>query len=290
MASGGRTQKAPAKTDTSSKNSKPKLNRASRPRKVLAAKKVDPKLDRIYRENATNSPLLRLPPELRNRIWVMVLGGRVLHMFDRSRKPRVIICNHSLGDKADAQRIKAIQRANCEVSSEDIVTYEGEYKQRHGLLKKTCTAIDDALSLQLLQTSRSIHQEAALIPYKHNVFSFQSVFNLSNFLKEIVLAQSSAIENITMVDTVGRMLPSKTVAKLLETKLRGLKHMTWFLHLYDSQRARAGLDETVTVFKKLPLQTSTVAVTQWVLHYPVESATLCLELATELEQKLLAGS
>ncbi|KAF2171443.1 hypothetical protein M409DRAFT_50881 [Zasmidium cellare ATCC 36951] len=57
-----------------------------RPSRILPTNRLKKDLRRRYDANASRSGLLRLPPEIRDRIVKLVLGGRTIHIFSDKRK------------------------------------------------------------------------------------------------------------------------------------------------------------------------------------------------------------
>ncbi|KAK4506411.1 hypothetical protein PRZ48_000141 [Zasmidium cellare] len=56
-----------------------------RPSRILRTTRLTKAVHHNYDANAAHSPLLKLPPELRNRILKLVLGGRTIHIFTETR-------------------------------------------------------------------------------------------------------------------------------------------------------------------------------------------------------------
>jgi len=82
------------------------------------------------------------------------------------------------------------------------------------------------LSVAILQASRQLHDEAALMPFAENTFAFQDDCEVEVFLKQIVLHQAHAIRSIVLAPRVyGQVLPmspSRPTARMLLSKLKGL--------------------------------------------------------------------
>lgn len=86
----------------------------------------------MYERNATDSPSLHLPPELRNRIYSYVLGGNIIAIND-----------HPLSGNVDGLYDVLVAR------------YPSV-----GLLPKETVEPD----LQFLATSRQVYSEARMLP------------------------------------------------------------------------------------------------------------------------------
>lgn len=232
--------------------------------KVLAPKCVDCDLHRIYNENAFKSPLLRLPPEVRNRIWYFLFGGMTIHVTADSRRGPVAhaVCCSPLRDEYLAQKIKRLQQqsfSRTKPQTTDIRTPSDAHKDCNW------SGFYPRLSFSALRACRQLHQEAALLPYQHNTFSFNSLEYMIPFLNGLVLAQARAIEKITVY--YSRNYGNKTFNQLLTRKLKGLRHITIFVNCGWMARYYNLRDEAIwnlwtgrlSVFRKLPIATVSVA-------------------------------
>lgn len=124
------------------------------------------------KRNLAVSPLLSLPPELRNRIYDLVLGGKRLwigyslheHKYKttRSRRERIHIAG-----------------GLC-------------YHERSSLLK--------TLNIGLLRVCRQTYGEAALMLYALNKFAFENNWVRRKFEKGMRPAQMRAIGNYKIMD------------------------------------------------------------------------------------------
>jgi hypothetical protein len=114
------------------------------------------KLPRRIGAGTTTSPLLRLPAEIRTRIFTYVLGGHTLH-FASNEKLGVIICRN--GSNYDDDRTlhpdsrheaPAQERKS---SRPDYVVFASH---------KQCHQSPSHLDLHLLQTCRQIYHEGKI--------------------------------------------------------------------------------------------------------------------------------
>lgn len=148
-------------------------------------------------ENATQSPLLLLPPEVRNRIYRCALGGNTLHVSINGRlitephgKPRVSLCT---ADADDVQAAQAIR--DCDAPQPAPRVYD-----RHA----RCHRVDvtaghrDYYSLTVLRTCKQIYKEASLLPFHLNTFSFDDAYDFSMFIDNLCPKQRKAVLNITL--------------------------------------------------------------------------------------------
>ncbi|KAK5738468.1 hypothetical protein LTR17_005996 [Elasticomyces elasticus] len=232
---------------------------------LSARKRVDSPHRAVYTSNATNSPLLGLPPEIRNRIWTFGLGGRDIHVtaseitttgfwfWKKTHLPRLpfrlCICQ---GEDAEGQiaTIKASQTK--------------DYRKQHSDIHKACidhksgTATSLELSLELLQVSRQIHQEAALLPFAENHFSFATTAAFDDFIQHILLSQARTLQHISLVvdPPTFNLHPAR---QLLKSKLQGLKHLKIYVELprrFMLEDAR--ISQSIAVFEPSPIISASV--------------------------------
>lgn len=164
-------------------------------------------------------PFLELPPEVRNRIYEYALGGHNLHVFARTGWPgwpaRPYCHTETLpGSEVIQQRCTFIQYALCKCPGSDEETYEKSakesfflpYGERHtkcldvGQWKYRKTPFRERparLNVALLRTCKQVYNEACLIPYYDNTFSFGSGKDLDIFINAVLLPkQRSAIQHL----------------------------------------------------------------------------------------------
>ena len=116
------------------------------------------------------------------------------------------------------------------------------------------------LSLDLLRACRQVHQEAALLPYQDNRFSFDGTGDLSRFLMKLIPSQARAMTNITIVES-GWRSSSALPRKFVENKLCNLHNLLCFISFdrrqsYDFQgdeKRRELFAGPFRHFEKLPL-------------------------------------
>ncbi|KAK5684906.1 hypothetical protein LTS10_002981 [Elasticomyces elasticus] len=144
----------------------PTPKKAQRRLKVLSTSKLSSKQqnmrvprDSNYDTNATTSPLLKLPPEIRNRIWGFLFGGKTVHVHFECPSHRMV---HFI----------------CQVPNddEDTAEYITHHNELHG-------------SPDRFKTYWTRHE--------HNEFSC-SPEDLGRFLQSLFQSQARAIESITL--------------------------------------------------------------------------------------------
>jgi hypothetical protein len=104
-------------------------------------------MSRFSARNNQKSPLLRLPPEIRNRIWKYAVGGNT-------------------------------------IKSVDIGLWRGDYRLKLPTSEQLPTS-EPGHVFALLRTCRQIYAETAVLPYTDNTFSFCSVRSMRYGLKHV---------------------------------------------------------------------------------------------------------
>lgn len=133
-------------------------------------------------QNAASSPLLRLPLEIRNKIWAAVLGDRLIHLMCAVKPPRIgqpeerqiwghVVCKHDCRENENIEVYTWIDEENedehvfdqshhhCNVE----MSYIFDAKQKSG---------HESMHLTVLQVCRQIYNEANNTLWSTNVFAF----------------------------------------------------------------------------------------------------------------------
>lgn len=119
--------------------------------------------------NEESSPLLRLPAEIKARIWKFATGGNTIHVSHHLRVTRTRLCDHP-HDYDDVSCRIIIRNPMNERKDED------NRAPDHGsCLARTRRCKTGAnISLGLLLTCRTLYHEACLLPFSQNRFVFDS--------------------------------------------------------------------------------------------------------------------
>ena len=243
---------------------------------------------------AQSSPILRLPPEVRNRVYEFVLGGELLHIGvswntkdNRAacRRTTVTIC------KADVDDCEAAATIRASVDVREIPSYAKRHRKCKNIVYGDRMQYSNIT--RLLQTCRQIHEEAALLPFQANTFDFESKESLMAFQRMTLRIQQRAVQTFSLSPcSLGER--SSIVAAF-----KGLQILQVFLKIPPAMdpncmEVQAGiLRHYVGVFRSLKLTSATVCI--------YESGDVCRyhgtantrpeplnELSAELEAKLLA--
>ncbi|CAK7200468.1 hypothetical protein SEUCBS139899_003163 [Sporothrix eucalyptigena] len=178
----------------------------------------------LWHRNADESPLLRLPPELRNRIYGLVLTVGQVHVRYRPWRHRKLTKGGSTPNKSSPTD-----------SSTDAPETSGEFYavaldvDQDAWSKKACksfsknkvTSLPDALT-PLAGVCRQLYRETAALPFALNAWSFESARVMERYLlreKRLTLLQRRAIAVLIVSDD----LPSRSMEKYLG----GLRAVVW---------------------------------------------------------------
>lgn len=193
--------------------------------------------------------LLQLPPEVRNIIFRLALGGLHLHVTRKRLRGRVC------GDPTSyRRRSKKIKRScgdghNITPWSPHYYCHEKQEDRRrkdvllHGQKR--------AISLGLLLTCRQMHNEAALMPFMLNTFVFDTCDTFSNFIAILTATQANAIRSVIIESiTAGVITPGALLTA------RGVRHILVFGLFYSLDLGRryneTGL-RNLLLFESIPL-------------------------------------
>jgi hypothetical protein len=188
-----------------------------------------------YNENTTESPLLHLPPEIRNRILSLILGEKNIHVGLRGRKSVACLCHHSIGETQQrAGKIRAIKE------SRKLEVYIDQHSD--------CFAVATRLSIvvSVLQVCRQIHHEAALLPFATNLFSFPSFPAFEGFIGTLLLEQAKVLRDVVITSSFGfsNYTPlRKSTMISIPAKSKGLQNLTV---LYEIDEPAHSKDTTLT--------------------------------------------
>ncbi|KAM0798064.1 hypothetical protein BDR22DRAFT_974751 [Usnea florida] len=146
----------------------------------------------ITEENAS-SPFFRLPPELRLRIYELVLGGQTIHIrenYARGPRERRVLSHHLCYEQASEEEVQ-MAFDSSDAAWNAPATFDRHqkcyYMSRPGTLESS-----------LLQSCRQIYNEANIVRYYSNTFSFQSDFFqcLKLFYRQVPARYRNAIRRL----------------------------------------------------------------------------------------------
>lgn len=177
-------------------------------------------------DNAKSSPFLRLPPEIRCRIYEYVLGGNTIYIVENKYAERgwplptrlaVCRCPGEFDNVTDTwQRVPESRKANPHR------TYKHwDCIQEDNILK--------TMPLDVIRVSRQVYHEAALLPFASNKFVLGlhrpggNSKDIEPFVASLIPAQVRAITHL-IVDR-GNLFNLCSIPYNLIPRLTGLKHL-----------------------------------------------------------------
>lgn len=185
--------------------------------------------------NRSQSPFLRLPPEIRNRVHRYVLGGHHIHIspYGDGLLRSICIARHT-----DREVAQAIGTGECLESEHGILDLHDDC---FSAILDSRTRIGVRIDLALLVVCREINYEAALLPFQINTFVFGN-FNtadsagegLRTFDQRLIPAQRNAVVSISMKTTTH--LECKHIIKF-----DGLQDLTILGNAFRAGRLRHSL-------------------------------------------------
>lgn len=174
--------------------------------------------------NATLSPLLLLPSEIRCRIYDYVFTVGDIHMFGikdsdvRTFTKTITTCNLSVCFCPRIHERKPVVLLNPSHPTQ----HEPTYAERHVgcWLQKSRQPLHQHLQLDLLKVCRQIYHEAVLKPFSQNTFVEDSYYGAGrNSMELLVPAQARAIARLRLVGS--NCLLDRASVRVL----KGLKHL-----------------------------------------------------------------
>ena len=182
--------------------------------------------------NARQSPLLRLSPEIRNRIYKLVLGGHEIHISAGCETLRSSICVLTHVDAETSDDSSGESRGSWLDYNLHEHCCPPSYRQRGTERIK--------LDVSLLQVCKQIHEEAALLPFASNTFLLQSISQLAWFSEHLLSAQRSAVTSIVLDNDDLMFVPaywrrSSQAEKARLRRLTGVKKLRFNIENYWGQ-------------------------------------------------------
>lgn len=214
--------------------------------------------------NATESPLLRLPPELRYRIYDLVFGSTPVHIraaenheYDEDfRNYRLSVCEHPREHVETPRRYAEWVNISLRTRIPGCTIREHDDG-------KPLSSLD--ANLGLLQACRQIHHEAALkpfteIPFYYMARKYRSVPGFDGFVEALAPAQFKALSRVRFAFENLFFEPNTSACRMLAfgclpdwktmRKLTGLKDVEIVLspQMWDETEARGYLADLAVTF------------------------------------------
>ncbi|KAK3648714.1 hypothetical protein LTR56_000987 [Elasticomyces elasticus] len=225
----------------------------------------------IYGKDVQQSPLLRLPAELREAILKYVLCGRVLHIGRKGQFPhgKAYIYECKAVDN-DPDLLDHLRLSNSSSSAARTTPYFA----RHACCETAHQLHRSRNHLEVLQICQLIHREAGLLALSENTFLVSDTYPhaaLICFLRTLTQNQAEAIRSIVMLSCRAMGGPQEP-AELgyVAGRLTGLRQLTYAIELSDYEtihhfihdiwRERELLAAEALVFEKCALKEVRVSV------------------------------
>ena len=138
-------------------------------------------LDKLSRHS---SPLLELPAEIRNRIYDFVLGGQLIHIRRRDQdwsRSNSFSCNAHVSEEEACRDFQ---------TKEDSRTFRKRHEQ---------CSLADRFNLSMLRCCRQVYEEARLLHFTHNIFSFADQESFVHFVNKLFRDQRTALNSLQFV-------------------------------------------------------------------------------------------
>ncbi|CAK7275526.1 hypothetical protein SEPCBS57363_006736 [Sporothrix epigloea] len=170
-----------------------------------------------WHRNADDSPLLRLPPELRNRIYDLVLNVGQIHVRHRPWRLRKPLPSPTERSGMTGEFYAIALDVNQDAWSKKSCRSFAKSSNRRSV------PLPDALT-PLAAVCRQLYRETATLPFSVNAWSFESAHVMERYLlrdKLLALFQRRAIA--VLIVSVLDDLPSRAMEKYLG----GLRAIVW---------------------------------------------------------------
>ncbi|KAK4504640.1 hypothetical protein PRZ48_002601 [Zasmidium cellare] len=167
----------------------------------------------ITSSNDSTSRLLKLPPEIRNRIYHFLLGGHDVHVNLAQSSNWLYICQAPTKEDEVFEQHKTTQTAP-------------RFLHQHSACEPAVEhhPLSEAISLPVLRTCRKIHHEASLMPFSSNTFIIRDLSRLSRFIQRLTPVQQRAVQHLEFITTEPERPPATTTAFRFED-YTGIRHL-----------------------------------------------------------------
>ena len=179
------------------------------------------------KQNALTSPLLRLPLEIRNRIWSEVLGDRLIHLwylyddevsFETNEELhsglhwsselkttygsawRHVVCEKDCPENQEDEKRTTSDGETYSITSHQICEMNLHYEpiKPNKIYKESYYDGREMMRLSVLRSCRQIYVEANIILWTTNTFSFADATTLKRFMMTRTIHQKRSIESIRL--------------------------------------------------------------------------------------------
>ncbi|OCL14808.1 hypothetical protein AOQ84DRAFT_230289 [Glonium stellatum] len=168
----------------------------AKPLRLLQLRKPNAASKAILERNSNQSPLLRLPAEVRNQIYEYALSRELVHVDVQGKESSREVCHWLCSAVISEQEAYDQSQVPLEIHHDDQIPL---YSTRHERCVKPTSRRGSlgrrqkVLHMELLRSCKQVYQETALLPYTHNTFSFSSPDALTCFISTLIPDQRCAL-------------------------------------------------------------------------------------------------
>lgn len=193
-------------------------------------------------ESTAAFPFLRLPAELRDRTYEILLGGLTIHVGEpggngpnSSDREGIFICQATITN-GESFAESSVASAH----SEEADTLE----ERH---ENCLHSLGRVVALDVLRVCKQIHREATQVIYHANTFTFSQPRSLQLFLSSLTPVHQRAISSILLYSYHKQRYWAQPLSRSLTIPLIGLRRLQVFVELAPGDLVPNYYHEVVTV-------------------------------------------
>lgn len=208
----------------------------------------------IIERNASTSPLLKLPAEIRDEILALVLGRKLIHLvYIRRRRRRG--CRHAVctSPSSEYEAHEQFMTGYTHIPTHDSADfYSPTFKMRHAHCKSWDLEADRVwtdeerflsrlkskeerrtpmLDLSILGACRKMYEEANAILWSTNTFSFEDGLSLQKFIQGLHTTQSNKLTRVHIDMDWGLGRSEKQWREALQPSLMSKLNALQMLHI-----------------------------------------------------------
>lgn len=185
--------------------------------------------------NTRDSTLLKLPSEIRNKIYEFTFGGTTLHVENnhgRRMPPKKTQLRRwkCCAEHTDHELVEAI---NTSTNLETFTPHDTFHEHRHEICRTRQSNFTFNKDLGILTSCRQIHREAALLPYELTTFCFLYLNDVTLLTNALIPVQRNAISTMKLYlearPSPGEVDTAPSSVKLLA----GLRDFTMFAQVWE---------------------------------------------------------
>ena len=176
-----------------------------------------------------DSPLLRLPPEIRDAIYAFVLGGNDLHSWAIQGRVSLSLC---VEERSHSEIVRTIKSRESENLSFPTELDHAHYKcNPHGHFSEPRPSRPD---LSLLLVCRKVGNQAAGILFKTNTFVCHDLLQLQYFSHSLSETQRQLVTNVCLVTSFPELQASHMGQFARRERLTGVRRLVVVLGVPNS--------------------------------------------------------